>query len=89
MTMSTDVDIGSGPVRFAKDHVGVDYHDEGHSHIDALCHAAFDGFFYDGHPAGSVIAQSAQAGAIDVLEDGLVGRAVWCSAISDWCAAHW
>ena len=44
MTMLTDVDIGSGSVRFAKDYVGVDYHNEGHSHIDALCHVAFDGF---------------------------------------------
>jgi kynurenine formamidase len=76
MTMLTDVDVGSGSVRFAKDYVGVDYHNEGHSHIDALCHVAFDGLFFDGEPAGSVTAQGAQAGAIDVLEDGLVGRAV-------------
>ena len=76
MTMLTDVDIGSGSVRFAKDYVGVDYHNEGHSHIDALCHVAFDGFFFGRQPAGSVTAQGAQAGAIDVLEDGLVGRAV-------------
>ena len=76
MTMLTDVDIGSGSVRFAKDYVGVDYHNEGHSHIDALCHVAFDGFFFDGQPAGSVTEQDAPAGAIDVLEDGLVGRAV-------------
>ena len=36
MTMLTDVNIGSGSVRFAKDYIGVDYHNEGHSHIDAL-----------------------------------------------------
>jgi hypothetical protein len=34
MTMLTDVDIGS--VRFAKDYVGVDYHNDGHTHISAL-----------------------------------------------------
>jgi len=76
MTMLTDVDIGSGSVRFAKDYVGVDYHNEGHSHIDALCHVAFDGFFFDGQPAESVTTRGAEAGAIDVLEDGLVGRGV-------------
>jgi kynurenine formamidase len=76
MTMLTDVDIGSVSVRFAKDYVGVDYHNEGHSHIDALCHVAFDGFFFDGQPAEAVTAQGARAGAIDVLADGLVGRAV-------------
>jgi len=63
-------------VRFAKDYVGVDYHNEGHSHVDALCHVAFDGFFFDGQPAESVTAHGAQAGAIDVLKDGLVGRGV-------------
>ena len=65
MTMLTDVDIGSGSVRFAKDYVGADYHNDGHTHIDALSHVAFDGSFFDG-----------QAGAIDILADGLVGRAV-------------
>ena len=65
MTMLTDVDIGSGSVRFAKDYVGADYHNDGHTHIDAFCHVAFDGSFFDG-----------KAGAIDILKDGLVGRGV-------------
>ncbi len=76
MTMLTDVDIGSGSVRFAKDYVGVDYHNDGHSHIDALCHVAYDGLFFDGKPDRSVTADGAQTGAIDVLKDGLVGRGV-------------
>jgi kynurenine formamidase len=76
MTMLTDVDIGSGSVRFAKDYVGVDYHNDGHSHIDAFCHVAYDGSFFDGKPDGSVTADGAQTGAIDVLKDGLVGRGV-------------
>ena len=61
---------------FAKDYVGVDYHNDGQSHIDAFCHVAFAGFLFDGSPASSVTAQGAQAGAIDVLKDGLVGRGV-------------
>jgi len=65
MTMLTDVDIGSGSVRFAKDFVGADYHNDGHTHIDAFCHVAFDGSFFDG-----------QLGSIDILKDGLVGRGV-------------
>ena len=76
MTMLSDVDIGSGSVRFCKDYVGVDYHNEGHSHIDAFSHVAFDGFLFDGKPVASVTAQGAQAGAIEVLENGLVGRGV-------------
>ena len=54
MTMLTDVDIGSGSVRFAKDYVGVDYHNDGHSHIDAFSHVAFEGSFFDGKPDRSV-----------------------------------
>ncbi len=76
MTMLTDVDIGSGSVRFAKDYVGLDYHNDGHSHIDAFCHVAYDGSFFDGKPDSSVTADGAQTGAIDVLKDGLVGRGV-------------
>lgn len=76
MTMLADQDIGSGSVRFTKDYIGVDFHNEGHSHIDALSHVAYQGLFYDGMPAESVTPQGAMAGSIDVLRDGLVGRGV-------------
>jgi kynurenine formamidase len=76
MTMLTDVDIGSGSVRFAKDYIGADYHNEGHSHIDAFSHVAFDGLLFDGKPERMVTSEGARAGDIEVLRDGLVGRAV-------------
>ena len=76
MTMLTDQDIGSGSVRFAKDYVGLDYHNDGHTHIDAFSHVAFEGSFFDGKPEASVRADGAHAGAIDILKDGLVGRGV-------------
>jgi kynurenine formamidase len=76
MTMLNDVDIGSGSVRFAKDYVGLDYHNDGHTHIDAFCHVAFEGKLFDGKPDRSVTAEGAAAGAIGVLRDGLVGRGV-------------
>ena len=76
MTMLTDVDIGSGSVRFAKDYVGLDYHNPGHSHIDALCHVAYEGSIYGGRPSESVTADGAQAESIEILKDGLVGRGV-------------
>ncbi len=52
-------DEGSGSLRFAKDYVGADYHNEGHSHIDAFCHVAFDGRLYGGVPAESVTERGA------------------------------
>jgi kynurenine formamidase len=76
MTMLPDVDIGSGSVRFAKDYVGVDYHNDGHSHIDAFSHVAYEGRFYDGVPETTVTADGAHAGTIDMLKTGLVGRGV-------------
>jgi kynurenine formamidase len=76
MTMLTDVDIGSGSVRFAKDYIGADYHNEGHSHIDAFSHVAFDGLLFDGKPERMVTSEGARVGDIEVLRDGLVGRAV-------------
>lgn len=76
MTMLPDSDAGSGPLRFAKDYVGVDYHNPPHSHIDALCHVAFDGVLYNGKPASALTSDGAGADAIDALGDGLVGRGV-------------
>ena len=43
MTTLADQDTGKGSLRFAKDYVGVDYHNDSHTHIDALCHVSFDG----------------------------------------------
>src|SRR4029078_2195051 len=76
MTLLHDVDIGSGSVRFAKDFVGVDYHKDGHSHVEAFSHVAFDGRIYGGHPAHSVTERGAEAGSIALLRDVLGGRGV-------------
>jgi kynurenine formamidase len=76
MTMLFDRDIGSGSLRFSKDYVGVDYHNDGHSHLDALCHVAYEGSLYNGLPQGAVSAAGSAAQTVDVLAHGLVGRGV-------------
>src|SRR5919202_1160372 len=76
MTMLFDTDIGSGAERFAKDYIGVDYHNDGHTHIDAFCHVAYEGALYNGRPQDTVTSAGAAADAIEVLKDGLVGRGV-------------
>ena len=76
MTMLPNVDIGLGSLHFTKDYVGVDYHNEGHSHVDALCHVAYQGKLYGGVPDTKVTSRGAAAGAISLLRDGLVGRGV-------------
>jgi kynurenine formamidase len=76
MTMLQDVDIGSGSLRFAKDYIGVDYHNDTHTHIDALCHVVLDGALYNGKPSDALTQEGAAVDAIDVVKNGLVGRGV-------------
>jgi kynurenine formamidase len=64
----------SGSLQLAKDFVGADYHNEGHSHIDAFCHVGYEGKLYNGTPAAAVTDRGATADSIEVLENGLVGR---------------
>lgn len=63
-------------VHFMKDYVGADYHNDGHTHIDALCHVGYAGTLYNGRLEESVTAQGATVNSIEVLKDGLVGRGV-------------
>jgi kynurenine formamidase len=65
---------GAGAVRFAKDYLGVDFHND--SHIDALSHVAYRGCLYGGASADQITADGAQAGSITLLRDGLIGRGV-------------
>jgi kynurenine formamidase len=76
MTMLADDDIGLGALHFAKDYVGLDYHNPGHSHIDALCHVAYEGSIYGGKPSQSITPEGGHAGTVELLKDGLVGRGV-------------
>jgi len=76
MTMLPHGDADPGSLRFAMDYVGVDYHSDTHSHIDALCHVAFDGSLYNGRPSAQVTSEGAGVASIEVLKDGLVGRGV-------------
>ena len=38
-------DTASGWPHLCKDYVGLDYHNDGHTHIDALCHIAYESSF--------------------------------------------
>jgi hypothetical protein len=76
MTMLPHGDANPGSLRFAMDYVGFHYHSDTHSHIDALCHVAFDGSLYNGRSSGQVTSEGASVASIEVLKDGLVGRGV-------------
>jgi kynurenine formamidase len=72
-----DIDIGSSGVTFATDYVGLAFHGDCHTHMDALCHIAYKGLVYNGRPAQEVMT-SRGATALDVTaySEGLVGRGV-------------
>jgi kynurenine formamidase len=76
MTTTPDLEAGPGELRFAKDFVGADYHNDGHTHIDAFCHVIYDGSLYNGAPARSVTKEGAAADSVEVLANGLVARGV-------------
>jgi kynurenine formamidase len=61
---------------FVKDYIGVDYHNDSHSHLDALCHVSYDGKLYNGRPADSVSDTGAAVETVEALKDGLIGRGV-------------
>ena len=47
MTMLGAKDNPDG-LAFAKDYIGVDYHNDSHSHLDALCHVSYEDLFTTG-----------------------------------------
>jgi kynurenine formamidase len=75
-TTHDDGDSGPGELQFAKDYVGADYHHDGHTHIDALCHVIYEGSLYNGAPATAVTAEGAASDSIEALANGLVARGV-------------
>jgi kynurenine formamidase len=75
-TTQPDGDNGPGKLRFAMDYVGADYHHDGHTHIDALCHVIYEGSLYNGTPATAVTTRGAAVDSIEVLANGLVARGV-------------
>jgi kynurenine formamidase len=75
MTMLGGRDQPDG-LAFAKDYIGVDYHNDSHSHLDALCHVSYDGSLYNGLPADSVSDTGAAVETVELLRDGLIGRGV-------------
>jgi kynurenine formamidase len=76
MTALAGTGPDADPVQFLKDYVGVDYHNDGHTHIDALCHVAYGGRLYNDRPERAVTDSGAAVNDIEVLKHGLAGRGV-------------
>lgn len=77
MSTTHDVDVGSGDLlRLATDFLGIQFHGDCHTHIDALCHVAYKGKLYNGRPAESVKSTGAESLDITTIAAGIAGRGV-------------
>jgi kynurenine formamidase len=78
MTKIADVHrVESPDLQTIGDFVGVEFHGDAHSHIDALCHVVYRGSLYNGVPAaGTITSQGARKQDIDVAGSGIASRGV-------------
>src|SRR5262249_23631451 len=74
--MTQLADDGSEGEQFIKDFVGTDYHNDGHSHLDALCHVSYRGKLFAGASDSSATESGAALGDVIAVSDGIVGRGV-------------
>jgi kynurenine formamidase len=71
-----DIDVGAGDVRFATDFLGMQFHGDCHTHMDALCHVAYKGKLYNGRPADSLTSRGALSLDVTGYAHGVIGRGV-------------
>jgi kynurenine formamidase len=76
MTHGYDVPTGAGEPLFVSDYLGCGCHGNAHSHVDALCHVAYNGKLYNGKPISAVTSLGAEMMDIDRYSNGIVGRGV-------------
>ena len=66
----------NNPGQFVSDDFQVSYHGYAHTHMDSLCHMAFDGKMYNGFPQAEVVAEGAAKLGVTNFKEGIFGRAV-------------
>src|SRR5262245_8675074 len=80
MANTHDIDIGSGSLRFATDFLGMQFHGDCHTHMDALCHIAYGATAYHGFSANSVTLRWGAKLDVTAYTHGVVGRGVMIDA---------
>lgn len=66
----------NNPGQFVSDNFQVSYHGYAHSHMDSLCHMAFEGKMYNGFEQAEVVSSGAPKLAVTNYKQGIFARAV-------------
>lgn len=73
----TMLNVGlNNPGQFVSDDFQVSYHGYAHTHMDSLCHMAFNGKMYNGFDQAEVVAEGAPRLAVTNFKEGIFARAV-------------
>ena len=80
MVKTHDDDCGSINTGFAADFLGMQFHGDCHTHIDALCHVSYKGLLYNGLSASTVDMTGASHMDITDYAQGIVSRGVLIDA---------
>jgi len=76
MVQGYDICSHLGEPQFATDFLASEFHGDCHTHIDALCHIAYQGKLYNGKSVGTVTSQGPTIYDITTYAHGIVGRGV-------------
>lgn len=76
MVQNYDFHSDLGEPQFCADYLASECHGDCHTHIDALCHIAYQGKLYNGKPVSAVTSHGATIQDITAYAHGLVGRGV-------------
>jgi kynurenine formamidase len=76
ITQPAAAQTDAGGLSFALDTLSLHVHGNADSHLDALCHVAYDGTLYNGLPASIWTADGAGQLSIAIASQGIAGRAV-------------
>ena len=66
----------NNPSQFVSDDFQVSYHGYAHTHMDSLCHMAYEGKMYNGFPQAEVVAEGAPRLDVRSFKEGIFAKAV-------------
>ena len=75
MVQSFDTGDSAEP-QFSTDYLASEFHGDCHTHIDALCHVAFQGKLYNGKSSKAITSRGASIQDICAYANGIIGRGV-------------